>query len=57
MLKEELNGFQMTFETNYAIANATLSDWRKTLAPVFQPMRKKTKTNRTLPALAIFPSL
>ena len=29
------------------IAIATLSDWLKRLAPVFQPMRSKTKTNRT----------
>ena len=30
------------------IAIATLSDWLKRLAPVFQPMRCKTKTNRTM---------
>ena len=34
----------MTVESNYAIAIATLSDWLKRLAPVFQPMRSKTKT-------------
>ena len=34
----------MSVEINYAIA--TLSDWLKNLAPVFQPM--KSKTNRTL---------
>ena len=37
----------MTVESTYAIAIATLSDWLKRLAPVFQPMRSKTKTNRT----------
>ena len=37
----------MTVESNYAIAIATLGDWLKRLAPVFQPMRSKTKTNRT----------
>ena len=36
----------MTVESNYVIAIATLSDWLKRLAPVFQPMRSKTKTNR-----------
>ena len=35
----------MTVESNYLIAIATLSDWLKRLAPVFQPMRSKTKTN------------
>ena len=38
----------MTVEINYAIPIATLSDWLKNFAPVFQPMRNKTKTNRTL---------
>ena len=42
------NSFQMTVESNYAIAIATLSDWLKRLAPVFQPMRSKTKTIRTM---------
>ena len=36
----------MTVESNYAIAIATLSDWLKRVAPVFQPMTSKTKTNR-----------
>ena len=40
----------MTVESSYAIAIATLSDWLKDLASVFQPMRSKTKTNRTLHA-------
>ena len=30
-----------------AIAIATFSDWPKNLTPVFQPMRSKSKTNRT----------
>ena len=34
----------MTVESNYVIAIATLRDWLKRLAPVFQPMRIKTKT-------------
>ena len=38
----------MTVESNYVIAIATLSDWLKRLAPVFQPMRRKTKPNRTM---------
>ena len=38
----------MTEESNYVIAIATLNDWLKTLAAVFQPMRSKTKTNRTM---------
>ena len=32
----------MTVESNYVIAIATLRDWLKRLAPVFQPMRIKT---------------
>ena len=39
---------QMTVESNYVIAVATLNDWLKRLAPVFQPMRSKTKTNRAM---------
>jgi len=38
----------MTVESNYVIAIATLSDWPKRLALVFQPMRSKTKTNRIM---------
>ena len=38
----------MTVESNYVIAIATLSDWLKRVAPVFQPMRSKTKTNRAM---------
>ena len=40
----------MTVESNYviAIAIAMLSDWLKRVAPVFQPMRSKTKTNCTM---------
>ena len=37
----------MTCAGNYTIAIATLGDWLKNLAPVFPPMRSKTKTNRT----------
>ena len=37
-------------ESNYAIAIATLSDWFKNLAPLYQPMRRITKTNRDLHA-------
>ena len=33
----------MTVQSNYVIAIATLSDWLKRLAPVFQPMRSKPK--------------
>ena len=29
----------MTVESNYVIAIATLNDWLKRLAPVFQPLR------------------
>ena len=32
----------MTVESNYVTTIATLSDWRKRLVPVFQPMRSKT---------------
>ena len=35
----------MTVESDYVIVIATLSDWLKRLAPIFQPMRSKTKTN------------
>ena len=38
----------MIVESNYVIAIATISDWLKRLAPVFQPMRSKNKTNRTM---------
>ena len=37
-------------ESNNAIAIATRNDWFKNLAPVYQPMREKTKTNRDLQA-------
>ena len=42
------SSFQMTVESNYVIAIATLSDWLKRRAPVFQPMRRKIKTIRTM---------
>ena len=38
----------MTLESLKAIAIATLNDWLKNLAPVFQPMRSKTKSFRTI---------
>ena len=38
----------MTVESNYVIAIAALNDWLKRLAPVFQPIRSKTKTNRAM---------
>jgi len=38
----------MTVESSYAIAIATLSDWLKNLAHVFQPIGSKAKTNRAL---------
>ena len=47
-LVQSLSNFQMTVESNYAIAIATLSDWLKRFAPVFQPTRIKTKTNRAM---------
>ena len=34
----------MTIESNYVIAIAALSDWLKNLAPVYQPLKKKTET-------------
>ena len=40
----------MTVESNYAITIATVSDWLTSLAPVYQPMRGETKTNRDLHA-------
>lgn len=44
----------MTVENNYAIAIDTLKDWLKNLVPVFQPLRRKTKTNRNLYFIALF---
>ena len=43
-------------ESNYAIAIATLGDWFRKVLPVYQPMRRKTKTNRDLHA-QFFPAL
>ena len=42
---EGSSSFQITVKNNYAIAIATLSDWLKNLALVFQPMRSKTNRN------------
>jgi len=39
--------FHMTVVSNYTIAIATLSDWLKNISPIFQPMRSRSKTNRT----------
>ena len=39
----------MIVESNDVIAIATLSDWRKRLPPVFQPMRSKTKPVTSCP--------
>jgi len=47
-MQELQSSFQMTVGSNYANAIATLSDWLENLAPVFQPMRRKTKTNLIL---------
>ena len=33
---------------------ATVCDWLKNLAPLSQPIRSKTKTNRDLPRLHVF---
>ena len=44
----------MIVESNYVIAIAMFSDWLKRVAPVFPPMRSKTKTNRTMYA-SFFP--
>ena len=45
--KHQCNGtqssLQLTVESDYTIAIATLSDWFKNLQPVFQPIRSKTK--------------
>ena len=37
----------MTVESNIVIAISALHDWLKSLMPVFQPLRRKTKTNHT----------
>ena len=39
----------MAVESNQVIA--TPSDWIKRVSPVFQPMKNKTKTNRTMHSL------
>ena len=48
------SSFQSTVESNRAIAVATFAHWLKNFAPVFQSMRSKSKTNRTLDA-RLFP--
>ena len=47
----------MTVERNYVIAIATLSDWFNNLAPLYQPMRRKTKTNSKSSGRPVFPAL
>ena len=47
----------MTVESNFVIAIATLSDWLKRLAPVFQPMHEKQNQNQSHHVLVIFPAL
>ena len=42
------NSLQMSIESNNVIAIVSLSDWLKNLVSRFQPMRSKSKTNRTL---------
>jgi len=46
----------MTVESNYATAISALTDYLKNLAPVFQPMTNKTKSNSTSYA-RLFPPL
>ena len=52
--------FQMTVESNYVIVIviviATLSNWLKRVAPVFQPMRSKNQ-NQSHHVRVIFPAL
>ena len=40
----------MAVESNYAIVIASRNDWFKNRAPVYQPVKKTTKTNRDLHA-------
>ena len=47
----------MTVESNYAIAVATLSDWFNSLAPVYQPMRRKIDQDHSRLARANFPAI
>ena len=47
----------MTVERNYVIAIATLSDWFDNLAALYQPMRRKTKTNSKSSGRPVFPAL
>ena len=46
----------MTVESNYATLIEALTDYLKNLAPVFQPMTNKTKSNSTFYA-RLFPPL
>ena len=47
----------MTVESNYVIAIATLSDWLKRLAPVFQLTNEKQNQNQLQLVRVIFPAL
>ena len=42
------SSFQMTVDNNYAIAIAMFRDWLINLLPIFQLMRSKFRTDRTL---------
>ena len=46
----------MTVESNYVIAIATLSDWLKRLAPIFQTIEKQDQNQSHL-VRVIFPAL
>ena len=42
-----LLGFKKIVESNYVIAIATLSNWLKTFAPLFETITSKTKASRS----------
>ena len=54
MLIKDIEQFSKTVESYYVIAIATLSDWLKRLAPVFQPMRIKTTVKPIAPCTRDF---
>ena len=45
----------MTVESNYAITISAITDYLKNLAPIFQPMTNKTKSNSTFYAQLVPP--
>ena len=49
-----LERFSFEYRKVIGFAITTLRDWRKKLAPLFHPIRSKTKTNRKSLAL-VFP--